>query len=68
MNERDSVQRASQEAIASLGVQHDDSAFYNDRLHWRSDRIVQLLRVGMGAWLLDDLAADRAFLPPGPEA
>jgi glutathione S-transferase len=65
MNERDSVQRTTQEALATLEQKHDDPAFDNDRLHWRSDRIEQLLRIGMGPWLLEELAADRAFLPPG---
>ncbi len=66
MSERESVQRMSQETIASIGQQHDDPFFDPQRLHWRSDRIEQLLRIGLGPWLLEELAADRAFLPPGP--
>lgn len=66
MNERESVQRATQEAMATLGRTEDDPFFDTDRLHWRSDRIEQLLRVGLGPWLLEELAADRAFLPTGP--
>ncbi len=65
MTERESVQRVSQESIASIGQQHDDPFFDPERLHWRSDRIEQLLRIGLGSWLLEELAADRAFLPPG---
>ena len=68
MNERESVQRATQEAIASIGNEPEDSFFDTNRLHWRSDRIEQLLRIGLGEWLLEDLAADRGFLPPPPEA
>jgi len=64
MSERESIQRVTQEAMASLGEKHDEPAFDNDRLHWRSDRIEQLLRIGLGLWLLEELAADRAFLPP----
>lgn len=64
--ERESVKRTAEEAIASVGQQHDDPLFDPNRLHWRSDRIEQLLRIGMGRWLLDELAADRAFLPPAP--
>ena len=66
MNERESIQRTTQEAMASIGTQVDDPFFDTDRLHWRGDRIEQLLRIGMGAWLLDELAANRAFLPPSP--
>lgn len=66
MNARESVKRVSQEAIASLSVQHERPMFNPNRLHWRSDRLEQLIRIGMGPWLLDELAADRAFLPPEP--
>ncbi len=66
MNERESVQRATREAMASIGRTENDPFFDTDRLHWRSDRIEQLLRIGLGPWLLEELAADRAFLPPGP--
>ena len=66
MNERESVQRTTQEAMASLGKEPEDAFFDHNRLHWRSDRIEQLLRVGLGPWLLEELEADRAFLPPGP--
>ncbi len=68
MNARESVQRAAQEAVASIGQEHEDSWFDTDRLHWRSDRIEQLLRISLGAWLLEELASDRAFLPPAPVA
>lgn len=61
---RDSVQRATQEAVASLGVKHENPLFDTNRLHWRSDRIEQLLRAGMGPWLLEEIAAGRGFLPP----
>lgn len=66
MNARQSVQRAMQEAVASLGVKHERPMFDPNRLHWRSDRIEHLIRVGMGAWLLGEIGADRAFLPPEP--
>jgi hypothetical protein len=51
--------------MASLGHRPDRPFFDASRLHRRSDRIEQLLRIGLGPWLLDELAADRAFLPPG---
>jgi hypothetical protein len=52
--------------MATVGQQPADAFFDSRRLHWRSDRIEQLLRIGLGPWLLEELAADRAFLPPGP--
>jgi glutathione S-transferase len=66
VSERESVARASQEAIASIGEQHDEPFFDPGRLHWRGDRIEQLLRIGLGPWLLEELDNDRGFLPPGP--
>lgn len=54
------------EAIASLSEKHEDPFFDPNRLHWRGDRVEQLLRIGLGEWLLAELAADRAFLPPAP--
>jgi hypothetical protein len=62
---RPSVQRASQEAVACVGQTYERPLFNPNRLHWRSDRLEQLIRVGMGQWLIDELAQDRAFLPPG---
>jgi len=63
LGERPSVQRATQEAIASVGVKHERPRFDPQHLHWRSDRIEQLIRVGMGPWLLEELDAGRGFLP-----
>jgi glutathione S-transferase len=70
MNERPSVQRAMQEAMEAYARSQSlaDPLFATQRLHWRSDRIEQLVRIGLGRWLLDELAADRAFLPPVREA
>jgi glutathione S-transferase len=62
---RPSVQRASQEAVACVGKTFERPLFNPERLHWRSDRIEQLIRVGMGEWLLEELRRGRAFLPPG---
>jgi len=66
VNARPSVQRTTQEAIASLETKVDAPFFDTNRLHWRSDRIEQLVRIGLGPWLLEEIAADRAFLPPSP--
>ncbi len=66
VSERESVQLTSQEAIGAIGKQVEEPFFDPSRLHWRSDRIEQLLRIGLGGWLLEELASDRGFLPPGP--
>ena len=62
MSERPSVRQTSEEAIASVGQRHEQPFFDPNRLHWRSDRIEQLLRIGLGRWLLDELGR-RARLP-----
>lgn len=41
-----------------------DSLFNPQHLHWRNDRIEALLRCGLGQWLLEEFAAERAFLSP----
>jgi hypothetical protein len=68
MNARPSVQRAMQEALDAYARSQSiaNPLFSSQRLHWRSDRIEQVLRIGLGSWLLEELAADRAFLPPVP--
>jgi glutathione S-transferase len=66
VNARESVQRVTAEAMASLNQPVESPFFDSNRLHWRSDRIEQLVRIGLGAWLQDELAAGRAFLPPSP--
>lgn len=66
MNERESVTKTSEEAIGSIGQKHDDAWFDPGHLHWRSDRIEQLLRVGLGPWLLEELESGGGFLPQGP--
>jgi glutathione S-transferase/RNA polymerase-associated protein len=68
VNERASVQRATQEAVTEFQQSHGDANgfFSNDRLHWRNDRIEAAVRVGLGTWLLGELGADRAFLSPVP--
>jgi len=66
VNARASIQRVTQEAVASLNQPVDAPFFDTNRLHWRSDRIEQLIRIGLGPWLERELAADRAFLPALP--
>jgi glutathione S-transferase len=68
MNERPSIQRASQEAMTAFGQSQTDPDSFADprRLHWRSDRIEWAARLGLGRWLLDEFTADRAFFSPVP--
>ena len=64
---RPSLRRAMRELAAGFAAsQQPDSLFDPKRLHWRSDRIEFALRVGMGAWLADELASGSAFLSPIP--
>jgi glutathione S-transferase len=64
---RPSLRRAMRELAAGFAAsQQPDSLFDARRLHWRSDRIEFALRVGLGEWLADELARDRAFLSPIP--
>ena len=64
---RPALKRAMRELAEGYAAsQQPDSLFDPKRLHWRSDRIEFALRVGLGAWLADELAHDRAFLSPIP--
>jgi glutathione S-transferase/RNA polymerase-associated protein len=66
VRERESVARATREMAEGYqaATNDADSLFDPGRLHWRNDRIECLLRVGLGGWLLEELAADRAFFSP----
>jgi glutathione S-transferase len=68
MNARPSVQRATGEALeAHQQSQGDAEPMFNpQRLHWRNDRIEWAIRAGLGPWLLDEIAAGRAFFSPVP--
>ncbi len=44
--------------------QTEENPFFdNDRLQWRSERLEMLVRIGLGEWLLGEMAQGRAFLP-----
>ena len=66
LSARPSIARASQEALAAFQAsQSEPEPFFRmTRLHWRDARIEWALRCGLGSWLLDELAADRAFFSP----
>lgn len=72
VNARPSVRRATQEALAAFEKSQAAAAdgerpiFDSQNLHWRNDRIEALLRVGLGPWLLEELAGGRAFFSPVP--
>ncbi|HEY8152901.1 MAG TPA: glutathione S-transferase family protein [Myxococcota bacterium] len=64
---RPSLKRAMRELAEGFAAsQQPDSIFDPNRLHWRDTRIEFALRVGLGPWLLSELAKDRAFLSPIP--
>ena len=68
VNERPSIRRATQEAMTAFEQSQGaaDPFFSTIRMQWRSDRVEWLVRLGLGHWLLDEIAADRAFFPPVP--
>jgi glutathione S-transferase len=62
---RPSIRRAMREfAEGFRASQQPDSIFDTQRMHWRDARIEFAVRVGLGPWLLAELARDRAFLSP----
>jgi len=65
---RPSLRRATREMAEAYAASmaDPDTIFDRERMHWRNDRIEVALRCGLGPWLLDEMAADRAFLSPVP--
>ncbi len=64
---RPSLVRAMRELAEGYAAsQQPDSIFDPNRLHWRNDRIEFAFRVGLGPWLVQEFARDRAFLSPIP--
>jgi glutathione S-transferase len=68
VNGRPSIQRATEEAMVAFQQSQSDPnpLFTSARIHWRNDRIEAAVRYGLGPWLLDEIAADRAFFSPVP--
>jgi glutathione S-transferase len=65
--QRPSLKRAMRELAEGFAAsQQPDSVFDPHRLHWRDARLEFAVRVGLGPWLLSELAKDRAFLSPIP--
>jgi glutathione S-transferase len=65
---RPSLRRATREmAEAYAASMSDPDTIFDPRhVHWRNDRIECAVRCGLGAWLLQEMAAGRAFLSPIP--
>jgi glutathione S-transferase len=70
VGERPSVKRASTEALETFTRSQEETGeaplFDSQHLHWRGERIEWLVRVGLGPWLLEEIAAGRAFFSPVP--
>jgi glutathione S-transferase len=65
--QRPSLKRAMRELAEGFAAsQQPDSVFDTGRMHWRDARIEFAVRVGLGPWLAEELAKDRAFLSPIP--
>jgi glutathione S-transferase len=65
---RPSLRRATREMAEAYAasLSDPDGIFDRSRVHWRNDRIECAVRCGLGPWLLEEMAADRAFLSPIP--
>lgn len=67
---RPSIVRATAESLAEFERTQNqpdpDPIFDPNRLHWRNDRIEAAIRCGLGPWLSEEFAADRAFMSPVP--
>jgi glutathione S-transferase len=68
MRSRPSIRQATREmAIAFSEFKTDPDPFFaRGRVHWRGERIEWAIRLGLGAWVLDEIAAGRAFFSPDP--
>jgi glutathione S-transferase len=60
---RPSIARATAEMLEAFEWSRTDSdpIFETDRLHFRDHRLEWTVRLGLGGWLLDEIAADRVF-------
>jgi glutathione S-transferase len=63
MLSRPSVQRDASEAMAAWTAMstNPDPFFRSDRIHWRGERIEWAIRLGLGNWLVGEVAAGRAY-------
>jgi len=66
LNARSSIARSTQEALGAFQAAQGESEpfFSSKRMHWRDARVEWAVRCGLGPWLLEELAADRAFFSP----
>jgi glutathione S-transferase len=68
MLSRPSVQRDAAQALAAWerSATNPDPFFRSDRIHWRSERVEWAVRLGLGAWLVREVEAGRAYFSPAP--
>lgn len=68
MSARPSIRQAVREmARAFEQFRTDPDPFFSrERTHWRNDRLECAVRCGLGPWVLEELAAGRAFFSPLP--
>jgi glutathione S-transferase len=68
MTARDGIRRARREYAAAFREFQSapDPFFSRERMHVRDARVEWLIRLGLGPWLIEELAAGRAFFSPVP--
>jgi glutathione S-transferase len=68
MKGRPAIRRALREmAQAFEQFRTDPDPFFaRGRVHWRAERLEWAVRFGLGPWILDEVAAGRAFFSPAP--
>lgn len=66
---RPSVRRDAEQALAALEktAANPDPFFRSDRIHWRGERVEWAVRLGLGAWLVREVEAGRAYFSPPPD-
>jgi glutathione S-transferase len=65
---RPSVQRDAAHALAAweAAAADTDPFFRSDRIHWRGERVEWAMRFGLGAWLVSEVEAGRAYFSAVP--
>lgn len=66
---RPSVRRDAERALAAFEktAANPDPFFRSDRIHCRGERVEWAVRLGLGAWLVREVEAGRAYLSPPPD-
>jgi glutathione S-transferase/RNA polymerase-associated protein len=68
MTGRPAIRRAVREMAKAFEEFRTDTDpfFARGRVHWRGERLEWAVRLGLGPWVLEELAAGRAFFSPDP--